>query len=143
MICRATFHWLHADWEYWADAKSEPTKNSDTSISLSIEAHKDRKLRLLNTNESRELFNWTDDNNADDDGVDDDADNVDNDDDDEAASSKFDTVDTDAKQREMQGPDPWDNPIILVLLAGREKRKCNIKIQSIKCTRHNKCYETI
>lgn len=41
MICRTTFHWLHADWEIWANAQSEPTK-VDTSISSSIEAHKDK-----------------------------------------------------------------------------------------------------
>lgn len=41
MICRTTFHWLHADWEIWANALSEPTI-VDTSISSSIEAHKDK-----------------------------------------------------------------------------------------------------
>lgn len=129
MICRTTFHWLHADWEIGADAKCEPTNNSDTSISLSIEAHKDRNLRLLKSNESRELVNWIDGNedaafndNVDDDvDVDDDAgtdsndDDNDDDEDDDTVDSKFDTVDTDAKQREIQGPDPWDNPIILIL----------------------------
>lgn len=74
---------------------------------MSVEAHKDRNLRLLKSNESRELVNWIDGNGddnvaADDNADDDDSDtnDDDNDGDNDTINSKFGTVDTDARQRE-------------------------------------------
>lgn len=120
IICLTTFHWLHADREIWADAFSEPT-NSNTSISLSNGAHKDRKLHVV----SSRFFTLSkifDDN--------DDTDVVDN----EIICVL--TIDSNVAmtRRETPGSRPWAKPIILKL-----QRKKN----SISKVREIRSYELI